>query len=77
MRDIVWTIIGIWIVWKIFHAFKTMGTPHKNNAYKEQDSRDTYNRKKEGEITVNHVNDKRKSGIDSKNTEYVDYEEIK
>ena len=54
-----------------------MGTPHKNNAYKEQDSRDTYNRKKEGEITVNHVNDKRKSGIDPKNTEYVDYEEIK
>jgi len=44
---------------------------------KKQDSRDTYNRKKEGEITVNHVNDKRKSGIDPKNTEYVDYEEIK
>jgi len=54
-----------------------MGTPHKNSAYKQQDSSDAFNRKKEGEITVNHANDKRKSTIDPKNTEYVDYEEIK
>ena len=77
MRDIVWTIIGIWILWKILNAFKTMGTAHKNSAYKQQDSGDTFSRKKEGEITVNHVNDQSKSPIDPKNTEYVDYEEIK
>ena len=78
MRDIVWTIIGIWIVWKIFHAFKTMSTHQGNNsAFNNQRQREKAYQKKEGVVTIDHLNDKHKSPIDPKNTEYVDYEEIK
>lgn len=77
MRDIVWTIIAVWIFWKIFQAFKTMGIPNKTSSFKKHDNHDAFNQKKEGEVTVNHINDKHKSSIDPKNTEYVDYEEIK
>ena len=71
MRDIVWTIIIIWIVWKIYDAFKNMsktqvGTKTQNKFYKQ----------KEGEVKIDH-NINQKTHFNPKDAEYVDYEEVK
>jgi hypothetical protein len=71
LRDIVWTIIIIWIVWKIYDAFKNMsktqgGTKTQNKFYKQ----------KEGEVKIDH-NINQKTHFNPKDAEYVDYEEVK
>lgn len=71
MRDIVWTIIVIWITWKIYDMFKNMSKtktqPITQNNYKQN---------KEGAIRIEkHV--KHKTYFNSSDGEYVDYEEIK
>lgn len=69
MRDIVWTIIIIWLVWKIYTAFfsKTKMPPsHIDNTF----------RSKEGEVKIE-KNINQTSRFNSKDGEYVDYEEMK
>ena len=72
MRDIVWTIIVIWFVWKIYDAFKSVSKPktqtqgfNKNQTYQ-----------KEGEIKID-KNVNMKSHFNPDDGEYVDYEEVK
>ena len=73
MRDMIWTIIGIWILWKIIDAFRSYSSSKttSNHRYDQRDryqntSQDTHQKppQKKGEL-------KPDAG------EYVDYEEIK
>ncbi len=73
MRDIIWTIIVIWVVWKLIDAFRTIsaskntsGSSVNNNNYNQD-----YN-------TSNSSGSKPKKGeLKSDAGEYVDYEEVK
>ena len=68
MRDIVWTVIVIWFVRKIYNAFlpKASSQPKNSNS----------SFKKEGEVKID-KNVNQKSRFGSNDGEYVDYEEIK
>lgn len=70
MRDIIWTIIVIWLVWKIYNLFKSSSqkkTYHNHN---------TNQHHKEGETVINFSNSQITT-YNPKDAEYVDYEEIK
>lgn len=76
MRDIIWTVIIVWIVWKLYESFKTISKPKTQKVY-SQTAQQNYSSSKEGKTTVNSSNDKTKSHLDPSIGEYVDYEEIK
>lgn len=66
MRDLVWTIIVIWLVWKIYDVFTKGKTQPKNQT----------NSQKNNDIKIDTSN-YNKSHFNPKDAEYVDYEEIK
>ena len=76
MRDIIWTIIVLWIIWKIYDAFKTMSKP-KTQQQGFNNSQQNYNQCKEGEVKIENFEQKNKSHFKESDGEYVDYEEIK
>jgi hypothetical protein len=73
VRDIIWTIIVIWLVWKIYDAFvgiskrkpQTQGVNNSQNNFR-----------KEGEVKIER-DIHQKSHFKPEDGEYVDYEEIK
>lgn len=72
MRDIIWTVILIWVVWKVYDAFKNVSrnktqTHHQNN---------NYNRR-EGEVKIDNSGSKTKTHFKSDDGEFIDYEEVK
>lgn len=74
MRDIFFTILIIWVLWRIFSGLnKSRGSftfNNQNNNYAEPP-------KQEGDITIDtRANAKNKKNKDDEG-EYVDYEEIK
>jgi hypothetical protein len=79
MRDFIWTIIIIWVVFKIIALFKG-SSGRKTFVYQKQEFRSSQNQQKpEGSVTV-----EKKSTAGNKNAngtsgddEYVDFEEIK
>jgi hypothetical protein len=70
MRDVFYTILVVWIIWRIINSVNTIRSKQAASAKK-----DTYS-KKQGETTVEYVPPKNKSRFDGEG-EYVDYEEIK
>ena len=72
MRDIIWTIIIVWVVWKIYDAFKSVS--------KSKTQAQTFNGnqsyRKEGEVRID-KNVDLKSHFNPNDGEYVDYEEVK
>ena len=73
MRDIVWTVIVVWVVWKIYDVFKHASKSKNSNFNKGQDN---YYRSNEGEVRIDKQNN-HKSHFNPNDGEYVDYEEIK
>lgn len=73
MRDIIWTIIIVWVLWKIINSFKTLHKTKATSNNKQQQS----NSGKQGETTFDNNSTKNKSHLDPNIGEYVDYEEIK
>ncbi len=71
MRDVIWTIIAIWVVYQIYKVIKS------SRVYVYQKHEHNYNTK-EGEVKIEHKSDTegRKPNSD-KGGEYVDFEEIK
>jgi len=67
VRDLVWTIIAIWLAWKIFDMFKNVSKPKITNQQ---------NTKKEGEVRIDKTVNL-KSHFNANDAEYVDYEEVK
>ena len=71
MRDIVWTVIIIWVVWKIYDAFKNVSkTKSHSQGFNQKQQR------KEGEVKIDKTVEQ-KSHFNPNDGEYVDYEEIK
>lgn len=84
MRDIIWTVILVWLVWKIYDAFKgisKMQAQRVNNQQNRQGNTSYYNnqqsQRKEGEVKLDSTQGTHKSHFKPGDGEYVDYEEIK
>jgi len=74
MRDVFYTILVVWIVWRIVSAFSS----NKTKAQNITSTTEQYNNKKEGETTVEFMPPKSKATkLKDDAGEYVDYEEIK
>jgi hypothetical protein len=70
MRDAFYTILTVWIIWRIIGAFSTYGNKRGSaNNYPE-------NKTEEGKTTIKHTPPTSKKISDDEG-EYVDYEEIK
>ncbi len=72
MKDVFYTLLVVWVIWRVMNAFSS--DKSKPNNTPPPSSR-PYT-KKEGETTVDYVPPKSK-GIKDDAGEYVDYEEIK
>lgn len=69
MRDIIWTVIIIWVVWRLFSAFRTVSSASGRVQNDGSNQQDTYQNK---------ANTQQKKGeLKSDAGEYIDYEEIK
>lgn len=72
MRDLFFTILTVWVLWRIFSSFRT------SNYGSQQQPFSSSNYKKEGEIEIkNTATNTSKSKKGNNDGEYVDYEEIK
>ena len=73
MRDVIWTLIVVWVIYKIVNALKG------GNTYVFNKHTHHHHSKKEGEIKINNpqINTKSKNNNTKNDGEYVDYEEIK
>jgi hypothetical protein len=67
MRDIIWTIIIVWLVWKIIDTFQKI-SKRPTHSSKQQ----SFN----GETTILDKN-AQKPRFNPSDAEYVDYEEVK
>lgn len=67
MRDIFFTILVVWLLWRIFNSFSSSS---KTNYNSRSNSSATF--KKEGEVTIEKSGNKKND-----DGEYTDYEEIK
>lgn len=76
MRDFIWTIIVLWIIWKIYDAFKTISKA-KTQQQSFNNQQQNYNQQTEGEIKIENQQQYKKSHFKDDDGEYVEYEEIK
>ncbi len=85
MRDIIWTVILVWLVWRIYDAFKgvsKMQAQRVNNHQNQQGTKhhsytNQQSRRKEGEVKLDSTQSAHKPHFKPGDGEYVDYEEIK
>jgi hypothetical protein len=77
MRDLIWTIIIIWVVFKIISLFKGT-TVRKTFVYQKHEYHNNQH-KPEGSVTVENKNNSAENSgkRSSADDEYVDFEEIK
>jgi hypothetical protein len=68
MRDIFYTVLVVWIIWRIFNSVSNMKTRTSSNG--------SATAKRPGETTVDYIPPKNTGKYDDSG-EYVDYEEIK
>lgn len=73
MRDIIWTIIVIWVVWRLIDAFRSISATRKahSNHSDNQSGNQNY------EQSNNDVVTPKKGELKSDAGEYIDYEEVK
>jgi len=72
MRDIIWTIIVIWVVWRLIDAFRSISATRKT-----QGSTVNENRRQQHYHENTTSAAPKKGGLKSDAGEYVDYEEVK
>jgi hypothetical protein len=70
MKDIFYTILVVWILWRIISSVNSM------RARQSTGGRESHTHRRPGETTVDYVPPKHKNNKDDEG-EYVDYEEIK
>ena len=73
MRDIIWTVIIIWVIWRVIEAFRTVSNASRKaqqNAGHTQNHNQTYNQN-------SNPSQPKKGELKSDAGEYVDYEEVK
>jgi len=72
MRDVFYTIMVVWIVWRIVNAYSSYSAKQYNNAGNSSHQRSN----EEGKTTVKYSPPASKK-INDDEGEYVDFEEIK
>lgn len=83
MRDLIWTIIIIWVVYKIIDLFRGISVKKtvifNNYEYNSSNNKQNNSKKREGSVTVETPSNKnnKEGKIDAIDAEYVDFEEIK
>lgn len=71
MKDVFYTLLVVWIIWRIMNSVNTIRLRQSTTDHNYQ------NTKKQGETTIDYVPPKNKNKRDDDEGEYVDYEEIK
>lgn len=72
MRDLFYTILIAWIVWRIFNSISTYRTKQTNAS-----NQASGHPAREGETKIDYIPPSKKKTKDNDDGEYVDYEEIK
>lgn len=72
MKDIFYTILVIWIVWRVLNSISIYRTKQGKNVNNPPQN----NRPKEGETSINYAPPVKKKISDDEG-EYVDYEDVK
>lgn len=72
MKDVFYTILVVWIIWRVLNSVKNYGAARNNNA----NGFDQHKRQAEGDTTIKYVPPV-KNKIRDDEGEYVDYEEVK
>jgi hypothetical protein len=72
MRDLFYTILIVWILWRILNSISSFNARQKNSS----NNSSSYSKPIEGETKIDYVPPVKKK-IDDDEGEYVDYEEIK
>lgn len=73
MRDLIWTLIVIWLVYRVVNVFKNTSTKGQQFNSSDNTSSNSYTQTTVNKKDVDHAI---KKGV-NKEGEYVDYEEIK
>ena len=76
MRDVIWTIIILWVVWKIYDAFKLVAKTSQNQSGKSYKGENSSNKTKEGEVKVDKMGENQKTHFKPSDGEYIDYEDV-
>ncbi|MDZ4666222.1 MAG: DUF4834 family protein [Bacteroidota bacterium] len=80
MRDVIWTIIIIWVIYKIVGMFRSVSAVKKTFVYNKHETHNhTQSTKPEGSVTVEsqEKHQGKTPKANSNGGEYVDFEEIK
>lgn len=72
MRDVFYTILVIWILWRVFNSISNYRTKQGNSVNEPSQN----NKRREGETSVDYIPSTKKKISDDEG-EYVDYEELK
>ena len=74
MRDVIWTIIAVWVIYRIYQAIRNS----RVYVYQKHEHQHNYNTQKEAEIKIDREPESHtKKPNSDKGGEYVDFEEIK
>lgn len=76
VQEFIYTIIAIWVIWKLFGMFSGNSRQQKSSRTYSQTNNHYYNTPRPGDVRVEEVK-KEKSRKDSSDDDYVDFEEIK
>lgn len=75
MRDIIWTIIVVWVVWKLIDALRAISASKTTNGSTVNNSR--YNDSYNSTGSQSSQEKPKKGELKSDAGEYVDFEEVK
>ena len=76
MQEFFYTVLAIWVIWKLFSVFSSSSSRKETSRQYYQTNHHHYHQKQEGDVTIQKYNPQEKRKPDS-DTEYTDYEEIK
>ncbi len=71
MRDVFYTLLVVWIIWRVLNSIRTYGTKRRNNVNNFTQN----NNHLEGETSIEYAPPIKKK-INDDEGEYVDYEEL-
>jgi hypothetical protein len=74
MQEFFYTILAIWLIWKIFGAFSNTKKQSATNNF-QQTNHNHYNTPRPGDVKVEET--PKKKSDKAPDDDYVDYEEIK
>ena len=71
MRDVFYTLLVVWIIWRVLNSISAYGARRNNNSKKDTSGKKT----SDGETVIEYMPPSKKKISDDEG-EYVDYEEV-